>query len=46
MKIKGKLISSYIVIALLVLVVGAAGIWGTGEVQDDARLLYRNRVEP
>lgn len=46
MKIKGKLISSYIVVALLVLVVGAAGIWGMGKIQDNTRLLYRNRVEP
>lgn len=46
MKIKGKLISSYIVVALLVLVVGAAGIWGMGKIQDNTRLLYQNRVEP
>lgn len=46
MKIKGKLISSYIVVALLVLIVGAAGIWGMGAIQDNARLLYRNRVQP
>ena len=46
MKIKGKLISSYIVVALLVLIVGAAGIWGMGQVQDDSRSLYQNRVQP
>ena len=46
MKIKGKLISSYIVVALLVLIVGAAGIWGMGQVQDDSRSLYQNRVRP
>ena len=46
MKIKGKLISSYIVVALLVLIVGAAGIWGMGAIQDNTRLLYRNRVQP
>lgn len=46
MKIKGKLISSYVVVALLVLVVGVAGIWGMGQIQNNTRLLYRNRVEP
>ena len=44
MKIKGKLISSYIVVALLVLIVGAAGIWGMGQVQDNSRSLYQTRV--
>ena len=46
MKIKGKLISSYIVVALLVLIVSAAGIWSMGQVQDNSRSLYQNRVRP
>ncbi len=43
---KGKLISSYVVVALLVLIVGAAGIWGMGAIQGNTRLLYQNRVQP
>lgn len=43
---KGKLISSYIVVVLLVLIVGAAGVWGMSAIQENARLLYHNRVQP
>lgn len=46
MKIKGKLVMSYVMIAVLVLVVGGGAIFGMATIQDNARLLYHNRVEP
>lgn len=46
MKIKTKLVGSYILVAIFVILVGVMGIWGMGQVRGEANLLYRNRVEP
>ncbi|SDB83045.1 methyl-accepting chemotaxis protein [Pelagirhabdus alkalitolerans] len=46
MKVKGKLITSYLSIVLLLVVVAVVAMMSLGNVNNYNELLYRNRVEP